>query len=280
MARRRRRRALSFVAAVAAQLGLFAACTSTTPSSTEPPPVAAAPDGARAADAARAADGSLAETGVVVPEADGAASASDAAEEGVEVQGTDASPSGEDATASQDATTELDASAPEVDAASDAGVGDAGDAVACNALVQLGAPVDALRTTAPHPILDGGTLASGTYVLTEVSDFVEVPPSNVPFPYGSGTLRIDGLHVEELFTYPAGDVRRFAATLHVDGASLTMTTSCVESAVPHYPALGDWAPLEQAYLSTTFQATPTTLVVWTPRGNHESLTLVYERIGD
>lgn len=42
------------------------------------------------------------------------------------------------------------------------------------------------------------------------------------------------------------------------------------------PELGDWPPLEHE--TTAFDATTARVVVWTPRGNHESVVRKYAKV--
>lgn len=152
----------------------------------------------------------------------------------------------------------------------------------CNELVQLGSPVEAARTIeASVMTFDGGAVADGSYVLTQVTDFVGVPPGGTHSPYGTETLRIQGSTLEETFTYPSGDVRRFEATLTIDGTHLRLTPTCVWSSNPmKLPLLGDWAPTEHEWGATSFTASPATFTFLTPRGNHEAVMLVYTRLAD
>ncbi|AKV04713.1 DNA helicase related protein [Labilithrix luteola] len=152
----------------------------------------------------------------------------------------------------------------------------------CNELVQRGSSVESLRTVgAGDGSLEGGTVLDGTYVLTQVTDDVEYPPGGTRTPYGGETLRIRGGELEELFTYPSGDVRRFDATLMIVGSHFQLVPTCTWSSNPaNLPLLGDWAPTEHQSGSTYFAATEGTLTFSTPRGNHERLTLVYTKVAD
>ncbi|AKV04712.1 DNA helicase related protein [Labilithrix luteola] len=173
------------------------------------------------------------------------------------------------------------------EAGADPGAGsDAGDepaeAAQCNELKQRGNPVESVRSVGGViPTMNGGTIADGTYVLTAVTDFNDVPPDGFQAPYGTETLRIRGGKIKEVFTYPSGDVRRFEATLSIDGANLRITPTCEWDSNPvHFPLLGDWAPAAYPFVATSFSASPTTFTFSTPRGNHQRLILVFKRLCD
>lgn len=151
----------------------------------------------------------------------------------------------------------------------------------CNALAQCGSAVESVRSVGGViPTLNGGTIADGTYVLTQVTDFNGVPPDGWLAPYGTETVRIQGSTIEDVFTSPAGDVRRFAATLTIVGTSLRLTPTCRWTSNPALSLLGDWQPTEYQWLATSFAASPTSLTFSTPRGNHQRMLLVFTRIGD
>lgn len=151
----------------------------------------------------------------------------------------------------------------------------------CNELAQCGNLVESVRSVGGEiPTLNGGTIADGTYVLTQVTDFNGVPPDGWRAPYGTETLRIQGSTIEDVFTSPSGDVRRFEATLAVVGTSLRLTPTCRWTSSPVLSALGDWQPTEFQWLATSFAASPTTFTFSTPRGNHQRMLLVFTRLTD
>jgi hypothetical protein len=127
--------------------------------------------------------------------------------------------------------------------------------------------------------LVGGVLADGTYALTEVTHYVE--SSHVDgrtTPYGRDTLAVHGGVIDDVFEYPEGDSVRFTATLVANGSRLQATTTCSwsQAAGTHFPEIGDWSTL--AHEDNSFAATPTSITVWTKRGNHESILRVFTKL--
>ena len=127
--------------------------------------------------------------------------------------------------------------------------------------------------------LTGGAITDGTYVLTEVTDYVE--PGHVDGetrPYGRDTFTVVGGVIDDVFDFPDGDTARFTATFMENGSELHMTTSCTWSRVQNaWTPLYDWLPLTQP-LDGSYGATPTSITIWTPRGNHESILRVFTKL--
>jgi len=126
--------------------------------------------------------------------------------------------------------------------------------------------------------LTGGAIADGTYVLTEVTHYVE--PSHTDGtrrPYGRDTVVVQGGTIEDVVEDPSGATARFVATLAANGSRLAMTTGCTWSSTPMspLPASGDW--FELVHDDNSFGATPTTITIWTTRGNHEQIVRVFTK---
>lgn len=242
---------------------ILAACTSTSSSGPIGAPDAGPDAGASTRDAGRAFD-----------------ARADVVDAGVDVTtdaGTDAEPDVAD-----DAATEADADADAaVDADADADATIEEDAATrCNALEQRGEDVWMARQVGSRSPMDfdGGPIADGTYELIDAVHYAEQGETGQLTPIGRETIRVVGGVLDEVQDFPAGDTRRFTASLVVTGTRLTMTTTCVWASIPgtRFPELGDWAPLEHE--TTAFDATTARVVVWTPRGNHESVVRTYAKV--
>ncbi|HEY8079442.1 MAG TPA: hypothetical protein VIF62_35165 [Labilithrix sp.] len=150
----------------------------------------------------------------------------------------------------------------------------------CSAVVQVAAQAIITNHVGSYDRtqLTGGAIADGTYVLTGVTDYVE--PGHVDgqmSPYGRDTLVVHGGVIDDVFEWPAGGSVRFTAAFTVSGSTMRTTTSCTWAEMPnaHFPATGDWATLEHE--DNSYGATPSSITIWTPRGNHESVVRVFAR---
>lgn len=208
-----------------------------------------------------------------------AAETSSSGDANVELDGA-VGPLPEDAEAPiEDAAMVEDAAMIEDAAAADATPADAG--LACHGLTQVGAPVEAIDRVGflPSSVLRGGTIVDGDYVLTSVTVYVEPSHQDGTLsPYGAETIRIHGGKLDSVFVHASGEAVRFEASLVLTGTRIAMTTSCVwNTPIGSYlPVLWDWAPL--VHDECTYEATPSTLTVWVPQGNHAQVVRVYTKL--
>lgn len=264
------------VALVTTFFGLLAACSSSSSNATAN---ADATSGGPVSEESGTADAQASEGDAASVGDGGLTGDADAASVGDADSGSSGHGDAGVSDASKDAAPDAHVDAGEVDAGEvDAGEG---ENPRCNNLVDRGcavALVDTVGSSSPSTF-HGGTIADGTYVLTSATHYVEQGVPGHKTDLGSETIQVHGRTLQEVQVFPGGDIHRFTAHLIVNGSKLQITTSCLWASNPgaRYPELGDWAPLAHDE-QTGFDATSTTLTIWTPRGNHESVIRVYERV--
>jgi hypothetical protein len=132
-----------------------------------------------------------------------------------------------------------------VDARKDAGA-------ECNAIAQAATvSISVLTTTAPAPTAAGGTVVSGTYVLTDAKAHTNVGGNGIKIAsLGRQTIEVTGTSVQELQTDDKDAVQRFSGTAAINGVDFVLTRSCA------FPATADNPPQ-----NAKFTATATTLTL-------------------
>jgi hypothetical protein len=110
--------------------------------------------------------------------------------------------------------------------------GSAGASAACNTLVQLGDAVDEIRVASDPPVLQGGALTNGTFVLREVRVYTGTGgPTGPTGKTVRDTLRFSNASpnaatAEELYQETGSAERRFAGAATTTGTSLTVQATC------------------------------------------------------
>jgi len=133
------------------------------------------------------------------------------------------------------------------------------DSGACNALVQLGDPIDITLTTAPVPAPQGGDVIAGTYVLTAINDY---GTSSGTKPVGlRATLDITGTTMQYVDDEPSQATFRGTIAFTTSGADISQSQSC--------PA--------PATASEAYTATNSELRLQSVVGPHDTVEYVYAK---
>jgi len=125
----------------------------------------------------------------------------------------------------------------------------------CTALPQEGASVDVVASTDPVPTAAGGSIVSGTYLLTTAKVYgSQAADGTKVLTVGKVTLKFTGTAFETIVTDDKAKETRSTGTAAAAGTNLTLTTTCQFPAPAKAPAVA------------TYTATATTLTVISPFG--------------